>query len=158
MNHKFRVLQLLNSAPFCTPWKRGIRLDHEGPPRPVLFAGRENCAVTKSLHVPIARDMEKTACIWQIPHAPARVARLLAENEQLRERLRHSLADSSSVQDVHHVPHQETPVHEPPSSGKHGNFQSVVSGIFISANGDSRYHGLTSTLFDDSRICRQDHG
>lgn len=30
-----------------------------------------------------------------------------------------------------------------------GQEQSAVSRIFISANGDSSYHGVTSTLFDD---------
>lgn len=81
----------------------------------------------------------------------------MAENDQLRERLRDGL-----IEPGHNVPRQETPgrsvaeLHEPSgSSGKHDNPQSVVSGIFISANGDSSYHGLTSTLFDDSRICRQ---
>ena len=34
--------------------------------------------------------------------------------------------------------------------------QSVVSGIFVSANGDSSYHGLTSTLFDGAPVGR--HG
>jgi len=80
----------------------------------------------------------------------------MAENDQLRERLRDNLLEPG-----HNVPRQETPgrpvagLHEPSGSGKRGNPQSVVSGIFISANGDSSYHGLTSTLFDDSRICRQ---
>lgn len=80
----------------------------------------------------------------------------MAENDQLRERLRDGLLEPEQ-----NVPRQETPgravagLHEQSSSGKHDNPQSVVSGIFISANGDSSYHGLTSTLFDDSRICRQ---
>ena len=80
----------------------------------------------------------------------------MAENDQLRERLRDGL-----IEPEHNVPRQETPgrsvagLHEPSGSGKSDNPQSVVSGIFISANGDSSYHGLTSTLFDDSRICRQ---
>lgn len=83
----------------------------------------------------------------------------MAENDQLRERLRDDLPEPEQ-----NVPRQETPeqpahsvsnLHEPSDSGKRDNPQSVVSGIFISANGDSSYHGLTSTLFDDSRICRQ---
>lgn len=80
----------------------------------------------------------------------------MAENDQLRERLRDGL-----IEPGHNVPRPEMPgrpvagLHEPSGSGKHDNPQSVVSGIFISANGDSSYHGLTSTLFDDSRICRQ---
>lgn len=31
-----------------------------------------------------------------------------------------------------------------------GQPQSAVSRIFVSANGDSSYHGVTSTLFDDA--------
>lgn len=33
--------------------------------------------------------------------------------------------------------------------------QSAVSRIFISPNGDSSYHGLTSTLFDDAPTDRR---
>lgn len=35
------------------------------------------------------------------------------------------------------------------------NPQSTVSRIYISANGDSSYHGLTSTLFDDAPTDRR---
>ena len=47
-------------------------------------------------------------------------------------------------------------LHQLSEPGKTGHSQSVVSGIFISANGDSSYHGLTSTLFDDARVGRHD--
>ncbi|RHZ68737.1 hypothetical protein CDV55_107322 [Aspergillus turcosus] len=82
----------------------------------------------------------------------ARIARLLAENEQLRARLGDSGAGL-----VREAPRQDEEVQ--PSGGvqeqseveKRGHPQSVVSGMFVSANGDSSYHGLTSTLFDDAR-------
>ncbi|OJJ68355.1 hypothetical protein ASPBRDRAFT_33628 [Aspergillus brasiliensis CBS 101740] len=80
------------------------------------------------------------------------IAHLVTENEQLRQRL-----SEGSAGPVHGE--QASPdgdLHQQSESSKMDHPQSVVSGIFISANGDSSYHGLTSTLFDGAPVGR--HG
>ncbi|KAI3058746.1 transcriptional regulator family: Fungal Specific TF [Aspergillus niger] len=76
------------------------------------------------------------------------IAHLVTENEQLRQRL-----GEGSAGPVHGE--QATPdgdLHQQSESTKMDHPQSVVSGIFVSANGDSSYHGLTSTLFDGAPV------
>lgn len=75
----------------------------------------------------------------------------MTENEQLRQRLGDRSAES--VQGEQATP--DRGLHQQSDSSKMDHPQSVVSGIFISANGDSSYHGLTSTLFDGAPIGRQ---
>ncbi|KAF7179601.1 hypothetical protein CNMCM7691_008649 [Aspergillus felis] len=85
----------------------------------------------------------------------ARIARLLAENEKLRERLGESGAGLVQDPPRQDVVQPSSEVQEQSDVDKRGQPQSVVSGMFVSANGDSSYHGLTSTLFDDARMSRQ---
>lgn len=100
----------------------------------------------------------------------ARISRLEAENQQLRQRLgtiqRQSTARSVSPGENHNLPQEETEEYPittlpgPSDVGKRGepslnHAQSSVSRIYISANGDSSYHGLTSTLFDDAPTDRR---
>lgn len=78
----------------------------------------------------------------------------MTENEQLRQRL-----GEESAGPVHGE--QATPdgdLHQQSESTKMDPPQSVVSGIFVSANGDSSYHGLTSTLFDGAPVGRHGSG
>ncbi|CAG8943931.1 unnamed protein product [Penicillium salamii] len=96
----------------------------------------------------------------------ARLSRLEAENQRLRQHLARDPAgpenhspsvDSSYIQSppVQSPPQQQkAPArHQPNTDGS----QSAVSRIFISPNGDSSYHGLTSTLFDDAPTDRHGH-
>ncbi|KAF7719489.1 Nitrogen assimilation transcription factor [Penicillium ucsense] len=104
----------------------------------------------------------------------ARLARLEVENEQLRRQLgaaeTHS-PDTSRTPECRQgslrLESQEllstTPSGPPCDSGQPEartveHSQSAVSRIFISPNGDSSYHGLTSTLFDDAPTDRRGHG
>ncbi|KAJ5485423.1 hypothetical protein N7539_005411 [Penicillium diatomitis] len=109
-------------------------------------------------------------------HRPtkARLARLEVENEQLRRQLgaaeTHS-PDTSRTSECRQgslrLESQEllstTPSGPRCDSGQPEartleHSQSAVSRIFISPNGDSSYHGLTSTLFDDAPTDRRGHG
>lgn len=85
------------------------------------------------------------------------MAQLVAENAQLRERLRQRSAGPVQ-EDTGQEPqgNADADLHQLSEPGQTGHSQSVVSGIFISANGDSSYHGLTSTLFDGARVGQQD--
>ncbi|KAL4894082.1 fungal-specific transcription factor domain-containing protein [Aspergillus ambiguus] len=106
------------------PWKKDCRPVPGELLRPVAFVGGER-------------------------PSKARIARLVAENERLRQRLGDGSAESlredtgTDPQDNH-----DGDLHQQSESSKTCHSQSVVSGIFISANGDSSYHGLTSTLFE----------
>ncbi|OQE14221.1 hypothetical protein PENSTE_c037G00691 [Penicillium steckii] len=105
----------------------------------------------------------------------ARISRLEVENEQLRRQLEAIGSQSTPGSDspsssIAHVtqgtPLQHSPespisnLNEPSHAGKEeetnvDHAQSTVSRIYISANGDSSYHGLTSTLFDDAPTDRR---
>lgn len=92
----------------------------------------------------------------------ARISRLEAENEQLRRHLgRVDAVLASSAEPAGISP--TTPRQEPPDVEKTtadtsaDRSQSAVSRIFISPNGESSYHGLTSTLFDDAPTDRHGH-
>lgn len=76
----------------------------------------------------------------------------MTENEQLRQRL----GDGSAAPAHGEQATPDADLHQQSESTKMDHPQSVVSGIFISANGDSSYHGLTSTLFDGAPVSR--HG
>ncbi|KAJ5882648.1 uncharacterized protein N7529_001320 [Penicillium soppii] len=52
---------------------------------------------------------------------------------------------------------QQTRPPDIPNSQIADRSRSAVSRIFISPNGDSSYHGLTSTLFDDAPTDRLGH-
>ncbi|OQE10694.1 hypothetical protein PENFLA_c081G09795 [Penicillium flavigenum] len=93
----------------------------------------------------------------------ARLSQLEAENEQLRRHLRRFdarseegrdiIGDSTSQaqQQIQHLP-------ESPSTDVSADQRkSAVSRIFISPNGDSSYHGLTSTLFNDASTDQHGH-
>ncbi|KAJ5332594.1 uncharacterized protein N7506_006377 [Penicillium brevicompactum] len=98
----------------------------------------------------------------------ARLSQLEAENEQLRQQLgrEHPVSDdragtshrSPSAQSSSQ-PQEQTPNQHPviSNSVNADGSQSAVSRIFISPNGDSSYHGLTSTLFDDAPTDRHGH-
>lgn len=86
----------------------------------------------------------------------------MTENEQLRQRLGEGSGNAGPVQggggegetgedEPQGTPDGDLRQSEP---GRLGHPQSVVSDIFISANGDSSYHGLTSTLFDGAPVGR----
>ncbi|KAJ5110145.1 hypothetical protein N7532_002790 [Penicillium argentinense] len=107
--------------------------------------------------------------MFQLP-TKARISRLEAENERLRQQLKttesHSISespglDSSRDTPRQHAPESPTSTFQEPSdarsrdSAKLNRPQSTVSRIYISANGDSSYHGLTSTLFDDAPTDRR---
>ncbi|KAJ5554184.1 hypothetical protein N7513_004143 [Penicillium frequentans] len=93
----------------------------------------------------------------------ARLSRLEAENEQLRRQLGRvdtnsedggdttAGSPSQSQQQTQHASEISNTV--PNTDWSH----SAVSRIFISPNGDSSYHGLTSTLFDDAPTDRHGH-
>lgn len=94
----------------------------------------------------------------------ARISRLLAENQQLHQQLASVEAQSECGSgSAGPSPRQTQPeAHETPFSSVQGRSgidqdptssgfpRSVVSRILISPNGDSSYHGPTSTLFDDA--------
>ncbi|KAJ6109482.1 hypothetical protein N7486_001717 [Penicillium sp. IBT 16267x] len=93
----------------------------------------------------------------------ARLSRLEAENEQLRRQLgrvgTQSEEGGDSPGDSPSQPQQQTePSPEVPNAISSTDWShSAVSRIFISPNGDSSYHGLTSTLFDDAPTDRHGH-
>lgn len=78
----------------------------------------------------------------------SRISQLEEENQRLRQQLVSSDTGSN---------HEERPnlpgTDEEPA--KRDQPRSTVSRIFISPNGDSSYHGLTSTLFDDTPTDRR---
>ncbi|KAJ5627857.1 hypothetical protein N7490_010085 [Penicillium lividum] len=83
----------------------------------------------------------------------ARISRLQAENEELRRQLGNTDTQSEDGGDSVEAgpsqsrqPQPEISSTIPSTDWSH----SAVSRIFISPNGDSSYHGLTSTLFDDA--------
>lgn len=95
----------------------------------------------------------------------ARLSQLEAENQRLRRQLgaietqsihesgspEHSRASSrQGTQELSaETPRELSCGREQPEASAVEHSQSAVSRIFISPNGDSSYHGLTSTLFDD---------
>ncbi|KAJ5658366.1 uncharacterized protein N7484_002015 [Penicillium longicatenatum] len=93
----------------------------------------------------------------------ARLSRLEEENEQLRRQL--GRVDSHSNDgdvSTRGSPSQSRQNTQPPSEMSNTVpstdwSHSAVSRIFISPNGDSSYHGLTSTLFDDAPTDRHGH-
>lgn len=87
----------------------------------------------------------------------SRISQLEEENQRLRQQLVSSDTGSN---------HEERPklpgTDQPPDPivqnqepAKRDQPRSTVSRIFISPNGDSSYHGLTSTLFDDTPTDRR---
>ncbi|KAG2415382.1 hypothetical protein HFD88_006573 [Aspergillus terreus] len=79
----------------------------------------------------------------------ARIARLVAENERLRQQLGERSAGPVPEDTGQDPPdHPDRHLQQQSECAKNGHSPSVVSGIFISASGDSSYHGLTSTLFE----------
>lgn len=106
-------------------------------------------------HGPGAREfvrLEKSSLPDPPRPSKAWISHLVTENEQLRQRLGEGSA--GPVQEEQAAPDGD--LHQQSESSKMDHPQSVVSGIFISANGDSSYHGLTSTLFDGAPVGR--HG
>ncbi|CAI7674684.1 unnamed protein product [Penicillium palitans] len=93
----------------------------------------------------------------------ARLSQLEAENEQLRRHLRRIDTRSEERRDVtgdstSQVQQQIQHLSESPSTDVSADQrQSAVSRIFISPNGDSSYHGLTSTLFNDASTDQHGH-
>jgi len=91
----------------------------------------------------------------------ARLSRLEAENEQLRQHLgrAHTRAEdqTDSTKSPSHQQQEIQPRPDIPNSQSGDRSQSAVSRIFISPNGDSSYHGLTSTLFDDAPTDQHGH-
>jgi hypothetical protein len=91
----------------------------------------------------------------------ARLSRLEAENEQLRRHLGRLNAPSEEHRESSgspsHQRRQTSPRPDISNSSSVDRSQSAVSRIFISPNGDSSYHGLTSTLFDDAPTDRHGH-
>ncbi|KAJ5291268.1 hypothetical protein N7478_000519 [Penicillium angulare] len=92
----------------------------------------------------------------------ARLSRLEAENYQLHQRLAAIEAQSEegsrsaeASEDQPQIEMQESSVEEVVRRSEADQSRSAVSRIFISANGDSSYHGLTSTLFDDAPMDRR---
>ena len=101
----------------------------------------------------------------------ARLSLLEAENQQLRRQLSavetQSIHESGSPKDSRassrqetqelsaEAPHESSCGREQPEASVVEHSQSAVSRIFISPNGDSSYHGLTSTLFDDAPTDRR---
>ncbi|CEJ56448.1 hypothetical protein PMG11_02654 [Penicillium brasilianum] len=101
----------------------------------------------------------------------ARLSQLEAENQQLRRQL--GDVETRSIQASGSPEHSRTPsrqqtqelLAETPGESSCNReeqqastvepSQSAVSRIFISPNGDSSYHGLTSTLFDDAPTDRR---
>ncbi|CAG8054889.1 unnamed protein product [Penicillium nalgiovense] len=93
----------------------------------------------------------------------ARLSQLEAEIEQLRRHLRRVDARSEERRDVtgdstsqaqQQVQHIPESLSTDVSSDQR---QSAVSRIFISPNGGSSYHGLTSTLFNDASTDQHGH-
>lgn len=123
---------------------------------------RPRCVIGYASHTP------QYPLITQRP-TKARLSRLEAENEQLRRHLgRVDAIPETSTEPAKISPTQPRQgAQEPPAAGFHertdiektvagtDRSQSAVSRIFISPNGDSSYHGLTSTLFDDAPTDRQ---
>ncbi|KAJ5387049.1 hypothetical protein N7509_009590 [Penicillium cosmopolitanum] len=114
-------------------------------------------------------------CIYTVgPKRPrpskAQLSRLEAENQQLRQQITASELRSESASTPTETrtsdPRPESQEPQPlgviprrPDVGKHtpsvDPARSTVSRIFISPNGDSSYHGLTSALFDDAPLDRR---
>ena len=87
----------------------------------------------------------------------SRISHLEEENQRLRQQLAPSDAGSNNVEDPN-----PPGIDQPPDitvqnqeAAKRDQPRSTVSRIFISPNGDSSYHGLTSTLFDDAPTDRR---
>ena len=84
----------------------------------------------------------------------SRISHLEEENLQLRRQLLSQGGPNASrpsrefnaLSDPDRLPSEEH--HD--EGAKRDQVRSTVSRIFISPNGDSSYHGLTSTLFDDA--------
>lgn len=73
----------------------------------------------------------------------------MAENERLRQQLGERIAGPVQEDTGQDPPdHPDGHLQQQSECTKNGHSPSVVSGIFISASGDSSYHGLTSTLFE----------
>lgn len=102
----------------------------------------------------------------------ARLARLEAENQELHRQLGaiESRSGDGSEITTANPGRQRQEGQDSPSATTHGisrpesrvasptnNPQSTVSRIFISPSGESSYHRLTSTLFDDTPTDRHDH-
>lgn len=103
----------------------------------------------------------------------AQLSRLEAENQQLRQQIiargLRSKSASTPPEVITSDPRQESqesqdppPIGDIPRRPEVGKqvpsidqARSTVSRIFISPNGDSSYHGLTSTLFDDAPLDRR---
>ncbi|KAJ5815105.1 hypothetical protein N7474_006882 [Penicillium riverlandense] len=92
----------------------------------------------------------------------ARISRLEAENEQLRRNLGRVdaiLETSTEPAEISPTQQRQGPLGVEKTVAGTGTDQSrsAVSRIFISPNGVSSYHGLTSTLFDDAPTDRHGH-
>jgi hypothetical protein len=138
--------------------------------------------ITRGRHAPIVRHTHKiastqcdlrnrglSAAIHTTRHlliiqrpTKARISRLEAENEQLRRHLGSVdavLDTPSEPAGISLTPPRQGPpdVEKTVADAATDRFQSAVSRIFISPNGDPSYHGLTSTLFDDAPTDRPGH-
>ncbi|KAJ5677231.1 uncharacterized protein N7477_002864 [Penicillium maclennaniae] len=97
----------------------------------------------------------------------ARLSQVEAENQQLRRQLRRHFShigtqspdgddpEGGSPPQLRQETQRSSKIDAPVTSAKRSH--SAVSRIFISPNGESSYHGLTSTLFDDAPTDRHGH-
>ncbi|KAJ6120456.1 hypothetical protein N7523_004736, partial [Penicillium sp. IBT 18751x] len=97
----------------------------------------------------------------------ARLSQVEAENQQLRRQLRRRFShigtqspdgddpEEGSPPQLRQETQRSSKIDAPVTSAARSH--SAVSRIFISPNGESSYHGLTSTLFDDAPTDRHGH-
>ncbi|KAH8423209.1 uncharacterized protein LDX57_000963 [Aspergillus melleus] len=149
-----RSRRAAKACAFCR--RRKLRCDNEKPTCSSCKGHGEEC-------VYLARPEKPRP-------SKAHISRLVAENQQLQQRLatigaRTQYGSDSTESSLN----QQRPGTQDPSLGTIPSRSTIdeqgasavgrrpaVSRIFISPNGDSSYHGLTSTLFDDAPVDR--HG
>ncbi|KAJ5757435.1 uncharacterized protein N7511_006129 [Penicillium nucicola] len=132
---------------FCR--RRKFRCDNERPVCSNCKAYAQDCAYISGPERPRPTN--------------ARLSQLEAENEQLRRHLRHVNAHSEDRSEITENSPSQSPqqiqesAESLPTDANVNQRQSAVSRIFISPNGDSSYHGLTSTLFNDASTDQHGH-
>lgn len=103
--------------------------------------------------------MEQKSSVLNLLCRPSRsrISHLEGENQRLRQQLAPSDAGSNNEEGQNPPGTDQPPGHIAQNQGtaKRDQPRSTVSRIFISPNGDSSYHGLTSTLFDDAPTDRR---
>ncbi|KAJ5115378.1 hypothetical protein NUU61_001137 [Penicillium alfredii] len=147
-----RPRRAAQACAFCR--RRKLRCNNEKPTCSNCKGYAKECVYTTRSEKPrydVICPEKRSPLIVPRP-SKARIARLEAENQHLRQRISGNGRGLTAASPSQNDETQESPAKSPDTAHP----QSAVSRIFISPNGDSSYHGLTSTLFDDAPTDR--HG